>query len=991
MRIFKHQQLCVLALVIATMLVGSFFIYRASRQELTQAMFSRQLAMVQIYTRQLENNLTTLRTILRVQTNVACLKKIMSFPPKEPLKPEAASESAPDPAYQEALSEASEYLEELHVRTGASSLFALLNADGTAIYSNNPSALGVNYRDRDYFKEAMRGMPVTTAPMISRASGNPIFMMAEALYVNDAYRGVLSITVDMNAIARTVVGDSPFGGEGFLFVMDSKGLVLMHPEEGRNLKLSLAEDPTIKLLLTEKTGLRRIFWEGREMVAAFAPVAMTDWMVVALVDADYADAPLHRLLAVIVFFNAAGVLVALGIIGFLLRRRFSSMHDMEEVQRAIYEASKDVYLVVDLDGKVLSFTDSCLELFQAPTREAFEAFAFNRFFTSPFDGEHSREKAQKIREEAARIGRLRYQWEYIDAKGQGVPCEMTLVPLRFRRNQAFLLLLHDLRPFRKDEQRLREARDAAEAANRSKSEFLANMSHEIRTPMNGIIGMAHLALQTALTPKQLDYLQKIDFSARTLLVIINDILDFSKIEAGRMDIECTAFSVAQVFENLNTLVAERAEAKGLELLFRVDPSLPGTLKGDALRLGQVLLNLVSNAVKFTESGEITVVLQVIEQDEDKVCILFSVTDTGIGMTSEQVSRLFQAFSQADTSISRRFGGSGLGLAISQRLVTLMGGDLSVQSTPDVGSAFSFTLSFELADIQEETLDPSLPAEVLFGMRVLVVDDNAAARQILGEELACRDFVVDYATCGEEALEAVSFASIEGRPYRIIFMDWKMPGMNGMEAARHIRLLSEQDEVCIIMVTAYGQTTIAENWPSIQAVLSKPVSATALMAAIGRCLGVTLSDTSSCVPVGEPAEASAGQPNQYEPLSGHILLAEDNFINQQIASELLTGMGLTVDLAENGIEAVKLFESGTYSLVLMDVQMPEMDGLEATRLIRAHKDPDRQTPIIALTAHALTEAREKSLEAGMDDHLTKPLEPDDLYAMLKNWLHSVHRP
>jgi two-component system, sensor histidine kinase and response regulator len=526
------------------------------------------------------------------------------------------------------------------------------------------------------------------------------------------------------------------------------------------------------------------------------------------------------------------------------------------------------------------------------------------------------------------------------------------------------------------EQAVHAAQVELEKANEAKSAFLANMSHEIRTPMNAVLGLSHLALKTDPSPRQRDYLIKIKSSGQHLLGIINEILDFSKIEAGKLTVERVEFDLDKVLENVSNLIAEKAEEKGLELIFDIEPSVVSTrLRGDPLRLGQILINFCNNAVKFTEAGEVVIKARVAEDGGDSHLLEFSVSDTGIGMTEAQIGRLFQAFEQADTSTTRKYGGTGLGLAISKRLAELMGGDVGVTSELGKGSTFWFTARLGKGGVAPR---PHLLRSDLQGRRVLVIDDNSQARTVLSSMLINMAFVADEAASGEEGIEMVCQATQRSEPYEIIFVDWQMPGLDGIETSRRILALPDLSiSPHLVMVTAYGREDVMKQAEEngLENVLVKPVTSSTLFDTVVAVLRAhqETSDQFQVAPSFEIARTRGTR----------VLLVEDNDINQEVALGLLGDAAIQVDLAENGEIAVRMAQENEYDAVLMDMQMPVMDGIEATRAIRS--DPRfKNLPIIAMTANAMATDREQCLKAGMNDHIGKPIDPDQLFSVLLRW-------
>ena len=552
-----------------------------------------------------------------------------------------------------------------------------------------------------------------------------------------------------------------------------------------------------------------------------------------------------------------------------------------------------------------------------------------------------------------------------------------------------LVFIEDVSIQRAVSQALQEAKEKAEEASLAKASFLANMSHEIRTPINAIIGMSHLALQTSLDKKQRNYIEKVRRSGENLLGIINNILDFSKIEAGKMSMEAVDFNLDDVMAHLANLIGMKAEEKGLELLFDTAADVPDTLVGDPLRLGQILINLGNNATKFTNSGEVVVGIRKVCEHEDGVELHFWVRDTGIGMTPEQCDKLFQSFSQADASTTRKYGGTGLGLAICKSLVEGMRGRIWVESEPGKGSAFHFHARFGVQSNPQVLR--TFRAEELAGVRLLVVDDNASAREILSTMSRTFGLEVDVACDGPEALRRVVVADEKEQPYDLVLMDWKMPGMDGMDTVVHLHDKPLGRFPAVIMITSFGRevamASARERQVAVHSVLTKPVTSSTLLEAIAEALG-----RGDVVTTRKEARLDDYAETMQKLKGARVLLVEDNDMNQELAIELLGNAGMSVVLARHGQEALDILARDPhFDGVLMDCQMPVMDGYTATRAIR--QDPAfNDLPIIAMTANAMVGDKEKVLAVGMCDHIAKPLNLGDMFGTMAKWIHrATDRP
>jgi len=643
--------------------------------------------------------------------------------------------------------------------------------------------------------------------------------------------------------------------------------------------------------------------------------------------------------------------------------------DLEEIMRAVFKASLDGYIVWNGE-RIEQASPGILKLLGVEDED--------HFIANPEDYGISAAYLLNVFPKAGQEGSVREELLLRTSAGEQVACELTHLPLIFHENTSLLSYIRDLREQKKTEEALLMAKDQAEVATRAKSEFLANMSHEIRTPMNAILGLTHLLHDTALDEHQRDYLFRLEDSADGLLRIINDILDFSKIEAGRMDMENTDFQLEDIIKSVINFSYPAAEHKNLDLIMTMSPVMHTDLRGDPVRLKQVLINLVSNAIKFTDQGFVSIAVS--ERPPlkspagvDRVCLEFAVHDTGIGLAQAKIEKLFSAFSQADASTTRKYGGTGLGLAISKRLVEMMNGRIWCESILGQGSTFYFTAVFDLAD-------QTGAAENIFSsfanFTALVIGGNEVSLKNLEEHLRNLSFKVKGFLSPEQAL---AFLKQRPKEVDILLVDWSSENISGIDFLKSVRTLADKDRLPAILLAPTSFRPQAAGPPTdFNVILAKPVSPSDMLNAIMVAFGRNVAQRGEKSIKTEMAGLTAGQKG------AKILLAEDNEVNQLVARKILEKAGLEVKIANNGLETLTMIEEEPFDLVLMDIQMPEMDGLEAARQLRANpKHAD--LPIIAMTAHAMSGDRELSLEAGMNDHVTKPINLAEFFSTLARWI------
>ncbi|MFZ0522195.1 MAG: response regulator [Candidatus Acidiferrales bacterium] len=665
-------------------------------------------------------------------------------------------------------------------------------------------------------------------------------------------------------------------------------------------------------------------------------------------------------------------------------RAEDALYEERRVMRTLIDNVPDFMYVKDVQSRYLVVNSSLARALGAKSpAEVLQKSVFD-FYPKELADQYFQDDQEVVRTKQALFNR---EEECRNAKGEKIFLLTTKVPLIGSNGEPTGIagVGRDITERLQGEREMQRAKEAAEAASRAKSEFLANMSHEIRTPLNGVMGMTDLALDTELTREQREYLETVKMSSDSLLTVINDILDFSKIEAGKIDLETADFNVRECLEAALKTLALRGDEKGLELLCEIAPEVPEIVQGDTSRLRQILINLVGNAIKFTDEGEVAVKVRLEAEDGESRLLHFTVTDTGIGIPLEKQKSIFDPFSQADSSTTRKYGGTGLGLTISTRLVTMMGGKIWLESQMGKGAQFHFTVRFKSSE-KKAQVGTIAPPEILRGVKVLVVDDNPTNRRIIEGMLKRWEMKSKSVESGDDALAELSAGRDAGAPYALILTDMHMPGMDGFTLIERIRQTPELATATIMMLTSAGHRGDGNRCKElgVSAYLLKPIRQSELREAITRVLGAHVQ--AGAIPLVTRYSLQDAR-NPADVL--RILLAEDNLVNQRLATRLLEKRGHRVVLAANGREALEALEKASYDLVLMDVQMPEMDGMEATLRIREkEKLTGGHQPVVALTAHAMKGDQELCLAAGMDGYLTKPIRGQELDDLLEKYTRAA---
>ncbi len=927
------------------------------------------------------------------------------------------------------------YLVRLVAAYPAFESLALADSGGKVVAASNFYTTGQKYiGDKDFFRQAIEGNIFYSQVFTSPDSKKPVFVIAVPVIDKEFnYIGVLAGYVDFRDFSDHFLSLESRRQNDRLLIYDTQARLLaascLGSESGPQLGSCLKLGP----FRTTTRGIFSWLCHGRRHIVAVDTVAQTGWRAAVAVPEDdllaparkigfysvviilvvsllsvYAIAALYRrliwtplqaLIKGISQYGESGgnerieldtqdefalLAEAFNQMAERLRSSTVSLAELEKARRRFQDVAAttgDWIWETDPDG-VFTYASPAVEKIVGHRPEQVVGTKFSDYLDQEGLEIWRREIRPAIKE--ARPFKEKVV-PHRHADGRRVWVEISGMPIKwsFGFVAGFRGAGRDITQRIKDKQELEAAKLAAEKANRAKSAFLANMSHEIRTPMNGIIGMTNFLLDTDLSPEQREYAKLVEQSAENLMIIINDILDFSKIEAGKLELETIDFDLRNVVEETAQLLSTKAHEKGLEMAVLVDPQVPSMLRGDPSRLRQILMNLAGNAIKFTEKGEVTIRVALEKEDQDQVTLRFVVKDTGIGIPEERMDRLFKAFSQVDSSTTRRFGGTGLGLTISKKLAEMMGGRIGVESVEEQGSVFWFTAEFLRQPKAVEQIR-KIPVDIS-SKRILVVDDNATNQEVLATYLRSWKCRFEVAGSGPQALKLMHKAVEEGDPFHLAIIDYMMPEMDGRSVGLAIKADPRLAGTIMVMLTSHGIRGDAERMKKagFAAYLRKPIKQSVLydcLVAVVR--GQDLNGKQDSTPL-----ITRHSINEQRRRNARILLAEDNLVNQKVAMKMLSNFGFSAKVANNGKEALELLRKERFDLVLMDVQMPEMDGLETTRMIRRPGsgvlDPD--VPIVAMTANAMKGDKERCLEAGMNDYISKPVRPKELREKVEKWV------